>query len=281
MHGLKLGLKEPKVILLTPELAVRLLERNTLNRPLNEQHIKRLTNQIINNKWKFNGDSIKISDTEKVLDGQHRLWAVIESKISIETVIISGITEDAFATIDTLRKPRSGADILALKGASRHRAITATAIQWLARWQNGTLGNFKAPTNRIENSDIEVMFENNPGIERAIDRVMKLRGLANPSLVGFFYYVLTNRSPELAERMVFTLENPAGVSITDPFFRLRMYFSSDHLKRKDPVVSIALMIKAANAAYMGREIKGLTWRNQGLNPEPFPKLEIASTGTAI
>jgi len=270
-----------KKVLLTPEEAVRLLEHNTLNRPLNDQHVKRLASQIIDGKWRFNGDTIKFSANGEILDGQHRLWAVVEAKMPIETIIVKGVEKDAFATIDTLRKPRNGADILALNGATKHRAITSAALQWLLRWQRGTLEKYQAPINRIENSDIEMAYENNPGIERAVGRVMQLRGLANPSLVGFFYYILTNRSPELAERMVFTLENPAGVTINDPFFRLRMYFSSDKIKRKEPVVTIALMIKAANAAYHNTEVKMLNWRNQGDRPEPFPKLEVSTSGTAI
>lgn len=275
------SLPSSKIILLTPEEATRLLEHNTLNRPLNDQHVKRIAGQILTGKWKFNGDTIKISTDNAVLDGQHRLWAVVESKISIETIIVKGVARDAFATIDTLRKPRSGSDVLALNGATRYRNYTSAALQWLIRWQRGSLENYQAPINRIENSDIEVAFENNPAMQRAIERVANLRGLANPSLVGFFYYILTNRSPELAERMVFTLENPAGVPMNDPFFRLRMYFSGDHTKRKDPVVTIALMIKATNAAYGNREVKSLSWRNQGHNPEEFPKLEVASSGNAI
>src|SRR5580692_2847485 len=113
MHG-----REPKTdiqfqkIMLTPEMAVQFLEHNTLNRPLSDQHVKRLVGQIIGGKWKFNGDTIKISKGGGILDGQHRLWAVVESKVSIETGLVMGIEKDAFATIDTLRKPRSGADVL-------------------------------------------------------------------------------------------------------------------------------------------------------------------------
>lgn len=258
-------------------MAAQFLNHNNLNRPLNDQHVKRIAGQIISGKWKFNGDTIKFSTKRNVLDGQHRLWAVMEAKVPVETLIVDGIDEDAFATIDTLRKPRSGADVLALKGASRHRQYTSAALQWLLRWQRGYLETYRSPSNRIENSDIEMMYENNKGIERAIERVIKLRGLANPSLVGFFYYILANRSPELAERMVFTLENPAGVAMNDPFFRLRMYFASDNLKAKDPVVTIALMVKAANAAYFNREVKALVWRNQGSAPEAFPKLEVAQS----
>jgi hypothetical protein len=280
MSGSNSNSENPRKILLTPEYATQLLEHNNLNRPLNEQHVKRIASQILAGKWKFNGDTIKLSCKRDVLDGQHRLWAVIEAKVPIETIIVEGIEADAFATIDTLRKPRSGADVLALKGATRYRGQISTALQWLLRYQRGILESYMAPANRIENSDIEVMYESNPGIERAIERVMPLRGLVNPSVIGFFYYVLANRSPELAERMLHVLENPAGVSMNDPFFRLRLYLTSDHLKRKDATVSIAMMIKATNAAYFNREVRSLQWRNQGQNPEAFPKLEVASTLTA-
>lgn len=255
---------------------MRMLEYNTLNRPLNEQHVKRIAAQIIAGKWRFNGDTIKKSTNGDILDGQHRLWAIVESKMSVKTIIVSGIERDAFATIDTLRKPRSGGDVLALSGATRHRQYTSAALQWLLRYQRGIIETYQKPTNRIENSDIEMMYESNKGIERAIERVAKLRGLANPSIVGFFYYVLSNRSPELAERLAHILENPAGTNMNDPFFRLRMYFTSERT-RKDPVVSIALMIKAANAAYHKQEVRNLMWRNQGERPEPFPKLEVKSS----
>jgi hypothetical protein len=262
-------------------MAMEMLERNSLNRPLNDQHVKRISKQIIEGKWKFNGDTIKFSKNKEILDGQHRLWAVIEAKMPIKTAVIYGIESDAFATIDTLRKPRSGADVLALHGATRYRQYTSAALQWLLRWQRGIIETYQKPQNRIENSDIELMYQGNPGIERAIERLRNLRGVANPSLVGFFYYVVSNRSPELGERMVFTLENPAGVSIYDPFFRLRMYFTAESTHRKDPVMTIALMIKATNAAFLNQEMRNLKWQSQGVKPELFPKLEVTSSGTLI
>lgn len=263
----------PKIVTLSPEDAMHMLESNASNRPLNDQHVRRIARQIAEGKWRFNGDTIKISTGNDILDGQHRLWAIIEAKIPVETIVVRGIEPDAFATIDTLRKPRSGADVLALLGADRHRVVLSTALQWLTRWQRKCLEEYRAPANRIENSDVEQAFRDNPGMARAAESANKLRGLANPGLIAFFYFVLTNRNPDLAERMMHTLENPAGVGINDPFFRLRGYFTSDKA-RKDPLTTIALMIKAANAAHKGGEIRVLSWRTQGSFPEPFPKLDV-------
>lgn len=262
-----------QVITLTPEVATELLERNGNNRPLSDAHVSRIANQIRVGKWKFNGDTIKIADTNDILDGQHRLWAVIEAKKPIDTIIVYGIEADAFATIDTLRKPRSGSDILALKGLRLYGTTTSTALQWLLRWQRKCLLDYRAPKNRIENSDIEMAFENNPAMVQAVQRIMKLRNIANTPIMGFLYYVISCRNPEMAERMVTTLEDPSKIAVSDPFFRLRTYFTAN-TKVKDPIMTIALAIKAANAAKKGLRIERLNWNGHGNRPEPFPTLDV-------
>jgi hypothetical protein len=266
-----------EIITLTPEMAVELLEKNTLNRPLSDQHVARIALQIEQDKWRFNGDTIKIADTNDVLDGQHRLWAVVEAKKPIRTIIVYGIERDAFATIDTLRKPRSLADTVALAGARRHRNIIASALTWLIRWQRGIIETYKAPQNRIENSDVEAFFADNHGIVRAVEVAIRLRGLGNPGIIAFFYYLLTNRNEALAERMIASLGDPSALALDDPFFRLRTYFTNDHHKRKEPEVTIALMVKAANSAFSGSAMQSLSWRRQGSNPEAFPKLTVTKS----
>lgn len=209
-----------------------------------------------------------------MLDGQHRLWAVIEAKQPVETLIVYGIAREAFATIDTLRKLRSGTDVLALSGAHHYRPAISGGLQWLIRWQRGTLEDYRNPKNRVENSDIEELFAVHGGIVQAAERAMKLRRVANTSILTFLYYIFVNRNPDIAERMMRTLEYPSSVGITDPFFCLRAYFLSDHHKSKQPLVTIALAIKAANAAYKHQPVKVLNWKNQGERQEAFPVLKI-------
>jgi hypothetical protein len=256
---------------------MELLERNGLNRPLSDQHVARIAKQILDGKWRFNGDTIKIASTEDVLDGQHRLWAVIEAKRAVETILIRGIDREAFVTIDTLRKPRSLGDTVALGGQLRHRATIAVALSWLVRWQRNVLPRYRDPVNRIENSDIEVVFSAHPNIVEAIEKSTKLRSLCNPGIVGFFYYVLGSHNNELAERMMNTLINPAGVAINDPFYQLREWLlgAKGNKAKSNPIEMIAVMIKAANFAFAGREIEKLLWRYQGDRPEAFPTLKVS------
>jgi hypothetical protein len=262
------------LVTLTPEMALKLLEHNTLNRPLNQQHVSRIVRQIQDGKWRFNGDTIKIADSGDVVDGQHRLWAVAESKRPVETIIVYGVPREAFSTIDTVRKPRSGADVLALCGAPHYRDKVAAALAWLLRWQRGVIVQYRAPRNKIENSDIEEAYANHPAMTAAIERIMPaISGLAPPSVMGFLYYIFASRNQEIADRMVEVLENPSGVGVRDPFFRLRVYLI-EAKKRREPEMTVALAIKAANAAKAGDKIEKLIWRQHGDRPEEFPKLKI-------
>lgn len=266
--------RELQSIMLAPEDAMRLLEHNTLNRPLSQTHVTRIADQIATGRWKFNGDSIKIAKTGDVLDGQHRLWAIIESKRAVETVVVKGIEKDAFSTIDTIRKSRSGSDTLTLLGAKRHRGAIAGALTWLMRYQGGDLENYRAPENRIENSDVETAYKAHPEISRAAERCCGMRRLVNTSIMTFIYYLLSNRDQELAERLIKTLENPAGAALEDPFYRFRAYLTADHHQHKDALMTIALAIKSINAASSGKTVKVLSWKSQGKTAEPFPILEI-------
>ena len=66
MAKIKTGLE---TIVLTPSRASELLEHNKINRPIIDSHVARLDRQIVLGKWRFNGDTIKISDDGDVLDG--------------------------------------------------------------------------------------------------------------------------------------------------------------------------------------------------------------------
>lgn len=264
-----------EIVTLTPDAAKSLLEGNQLNRPLNQNHVDRIARQIRTGKWKFNGDTIKIADSGDVLDGQHRLWAIFEAGMPVETIVVHGVPRDAFSTVDTLRRPRNGADILSLNGVAGPRSIAAAALTWLIRWQKSAIVNYRDPKNKVENSDIEEAYAHHPGIVEAVIRAKQSAGkIYPPSVLGFVYYILANRNQDIADRFLDTLENPSGASIRDPFFRLRANLLDIKHARRDAVTVIAWCIKAANASKAGEKLERLKWANSGQFKEEFPKLKV-------
>jgi len=79
-----------RIVTITPELARELLSRSGQpSRALSQAHIERLAAALRSGEWKYNGDTIKISENHEVLDGQHRLWAIVKANRAIETTILS------------------------------------------------------------------------------------------------------------------------------------------------------------------------------------------------
>lgn len=105
---------------------------NTKNRPLTEGLVDRYAQDILNRRWRINGETIVIGDHGEVLSGQHRLWAVIRAEeirtsdaqkyhwadlwkgpVTMETLVVYGVDEndDIVNTLDT-GKPRTFADVI-------------------------------------------------------------------------------------------------------------------------------------------------------------------------
>jgi hypothetical protein len=261
-------------VLITPEMAVAMLEANKHNRPLSDLHVHRLARQIMEGKWIFNGDAIKFSMSGDVLDGQHRLWAIIYAKIAVLSLVVRGIDDKAFATIDTLRKHRTAADMLYLRGMQKYRTVAAGALQWLVRYQRGIMEEWKAHENRIENSDVEKAYAETPQIVHAAELASRLRLIYNPGVLAFLYHVVGQQSEATATRMMTTLNNATGAAQDDPFFLLRLYMVDRNKMPRDPLEAIALGFKSANAVHRHRKLQALLWRRQGVVPEPFPLLDL-------
>jgi hypothetical protein len=112
-----------QVTTITPEDAARWLKCNHNNRPVRRGHVAFLAKEIRDGNWQLNGQGIVISENEEVLDGQHRLMAIIEAGVAVKSLVIYGIDKAAFKTMDT-GAVRTGADALALWYPDTKQAIT-------------------------------------------------------------------------------------------------------------------------------------------------------------
>ena len=265
---------------ITPEYAASLLEQNKANRPLNQKHVERIARQIQENKWVYNGDTIKLDIDGNVLDGQHRLWACVETGIAIDTQVIKGLPKEVFTTLDTISKTRSAQDTVHLMGVHLNRRDVAAACMWLSRYEKGTLPFHRAPKNKVENSDVEKVLLAHEGIVGAVERVKCLRALKNTGLMAFLYYIIAAENKDLADLMVDTLYDTSGVSFDHPFYVLRSILDKNARsvgggRRRDLVEISALVIKAANAVYTGKGVQVLKWNSTGKYPEKFPTLNVA------
>lgn len=106
-----------KLITITPEMAEKMLEKNIANRKVNQANVSRIAADMATGNYRINGETIKISSTGEIIDGQHGLLACVKSGMSFDTYIVYNVEREAVGTID-MGKGRSVADSLNVMGCN-------------------------------------------------------------------------------------------------------------------------------------------------------------------
>ena len=82
-----------KMVMCTPELAAELLLLNTRNRPRSVVAVKKCCQELESGEWCATNEGVGISETGILLDGQHRLMAIVETGITAPLLIVWGLPE--------------------------------------------------------------------------------------------------------------------------------------------------------------------------------------------
>ncbi|MBI1338293.1 MAG: hypothetical protein GC164_15225 [Phycisphaera sp.] len=115
---LRLTRTEPTVhrVHIDPDQAFRWLDQhNTNNRKVSQKYVERLARDMTEGRWVLTNNGISFGPDGTLLDGQHRLWAIIESGCTIEMFVYQDMDPKSMMAIDC-GKTRSMADILNIAG---------------------------------------------------------------------------------------------------------------------------------------------------------------------
>jgi hypothetical protein len=249
-----------------PDKAVELLENNTYNRNLRQKIVERYANIMKKGEWRLNGETIIISKSGRVLDGQHRLWAVIESGVTIETAIVYGVDENYFATIDTgqAKKP---ADMFKIAGIKEPQ-LTSTAIMWIYMYVNEKVMVKESCTaeHAIE------LFREFPDVEDSICFARPCGKFLPKGTGTALHYLFAMVDKKLANAFFEAIGTGEFETGQSPIRAFRERLINDILKNgkptTKPVDRYAMAIKAWNAYYEGRQIRVVRFSSN----EKFPKI---------
>lgn len=114
------------IILVTPEVAEQWLGKNTGNRNVRRAHVEKLAQDMASGSWHMTDESIKFDWNGRLIDGQHRLHAVVRSGASILTRVTRGLAPDAQNYMDT-QSVRTASDALGFEGKSHTATLAAIA----------------------------------------------------------------------------------------------------------------------------------------------------------
>jgi len=100
----------------TPSIAKDWLDRNSdSQRKVRQGIVDRYARDMLNGKWALTHQGIAFDCKGKVIDGQHRLWAIVNSGVTVKMVVVRNSPSDAFDHVD-LGYGRTASDVLKAQG---------------------------------------------------------------------------------------------------------------------------------------------------------------------
>jgi len=113
--------------------ALDILTRNKDNRKLKRQSIDKYVDDLQHGNFEWNGETIKFDKNGRLIDGQHRLWAIVLADAKVPCLIVCGLEPKVQATIDNGQN-RNASDALHFHGYIDHPSIVAAVIKAYEQW---------------------------------------------------------------------------------------------------------------------------------------------------
>jgi hypothetical protein len=255
---------------ITPELAREWLALNSHNRPIRRLAVETMARDITAGAWSENGETIKFNGAD-LIDGQHRLLAVIEADKPIKSVVIRDADEEAQLTTDRGSRRTLGNDLHLRGYKSANNLAAAITLLWqIDRSPQGSIMHAR-PTVR----EAVALAENTPALAdsvRVADQVSRSTGLSIP--VGAVLHMKTwDIDQEDAAYFWERLADGVDLESGHPILQLRKALADDRVKRfarMGRTRQWALATKAWNLYREGERVQSLIWRVGGSKPERLP-----------
>ena len=207
-----------EIVDMTPEQAAKLLQANVNNRNLKPTYIKSYAKMMEAGKWHLNGETIKISKSGNLLDGQNRLHAVIKSGKTVKMFIAFNVDDDSFISIDS-GCPRRYTDYLKVNGTNGDlNAISAASRIAMGFNKNGEF----VPVGKISPESLLWWLDRHPGIESAVGTIGgKTNNICSRSIASALKYIFSQVDDVSAECFFDSVITGENLSSGSPVLVLR------------------------------------------------------------
>ena len=266
---------------ITPARAMEMLDTMDGNRPLRQGWIENLTEMMREGTFDpNNGEAIKFNVQGELIDGQHRLWAIVESGITQTMLVIRDVTPRAIYTVDVGPR-RTFMDVLTIN-RYENRTHLATTVMGAHSYVYGYMDN---PTSYRRPSHEQALhflrsYEDSLLAAARKSTSMTTRGtehgkVLTPSVYGTMYWLLSKYDVEEADAFFDRITLGDGLVKDDPVFTLRRTMAGLRNRKNnsmDVTYLRAITIKTWNAWIQGHPLKLLRWQPGGSKAEPFPEI---------
>ena len=265
-----------KNVFITPEYAEKLLKKNVSNRPLNKKTIEWYAYQMERGQWTVSGQTISISDRDELLDGQHRLQAIVKSGVSLWFTIAYNVPSESFINYDNLRS-RSAKDALSIEKIPNalNMSTMIYAYNSLLMGQLASLGfGYKISGNnsrsglgksklKFTNKEVLELYHSNSDLWQEVYKnaasFYKSKPIFKISQLGsIMYYLINDKMHDKAKVFEFFRQLHTNENVTNKtIFYLREKLIDDAMSQYKmiPRMKYVFLVKTWNAYVTGKEFK--------------------------
>lgn len=201
--------------------AEALLVWNTCNRNLRNKKIEGYAKAMTEGRWRFNGEPMKVSETGRLLDGQHRLYAIIKSKTTQVVLVVFGLPDDVFSTIDGGIK-RSPTDV-GRSGELRHPNKSMAGARRLHQWSRGELDS-SSSSDLDNDACYRIAHDEHPHLQDSAEFVSTIKEVNCADGVLLHYLVserMGAKEKEMVEEFLENIRDGYSLNPGDPVYAIR------------------------------------------------------------
>ena len=262
----------------TPRKAKEWLQGNVDNRKLRETRVLFLSGLLHEDEWELTGDAIVFDEQGVLINGQHRLSAVVVANKSAQFLVLRGVPSKAQEVMDQ-GLSRNLADQLHRRSVT-YPNVVGGALNWLFQMEYIERTNkvhYADPSMRPSLRQLLHLYEQNPELPEEASDLNKLvyytKVRHGPTLA--LYHRLLGIDEEEATLFFKMWQEGTELAKNDPIWRLREWTINDARLRssrgRSPTYRfMAVSLKAWNAWREGRTIQTLKWNYTSMHKDPWP-----------
>jgi hypothetical protein len=267
---------QPMFVTITPALADEWLKRvPETQRSVRDDAVERFKKDMLGGRWATDYSPYRFDKHGKLIDGQHRLWAIVEANVILtEQAVVFGMDPNDYETLDQGTK-RTFADTLKYYGYTNTLLLSALTYRYWywKKSQDMRKGNVKP----VQHELLPLVRAHEDEMSAALKVGSRITGHVKPitNSVASLCFMLCNRVDEGDAKEFFDrLIDGQGLIDGDPIYALRNRWAPNAAKKRDKTpdwVQGAHILKAWNYYRDGKQVELLSWRAGGAKPEPFPQ----------
>ncbi len=252
---------------ITPDIAQEYLSHNIENnRNASSDRVERIARDMAEGRWVSTPDAIKFNTAGKLIDGQHRLRAILRAQVDVTMLVARNTPDEAVYVIDT-GMGRTTAQSLGIFNptAKNRNTLVAVANMYNAYCNDvftTTASTYNGRARMTTREALTFIEENQEELEHAtaMGEVLARYLPLTPTVLGAVYMILARVDADAADEFFAHIKaGSSGRGEDDPIVTLtrRAYQDKINQRKVSPAVAFYMILRTWNAWRAGERLMKL------------------------